>query len=102
MDKIKSNINLIIFVLLIILLWKILKNNFILIGAIAYLLWESQKAGSLSFLFPNNQKTNENFDQTGTKFLDIGEPKYDLLGNRVFFHPPDYDIPRSTYSCCKR
>ena len=46
--------------------------------------------------------TNENFDQTGTIFPDIGEPKYDLLGNRVFFHPPDYDIPRSTYSCCKR
>jgi len=85
-DKIKSNRNLVIFILATILLWKILKNNFILILALGYLIWMSQKY--------------ENFDETGTVFADIGEPKYDLKGNRLYFHPLEYDIPKPRLSCC--
>jgi len=89
-DKMKSNRNMIIIILAAILLWKILKNNVILILALGYLVWMNQQ-----------EENTENFDETGTIFADIGEPKYDLKGDRLYYHPVEYDIPRGVPSCCQ-
>ncbi len=89
----------IIFLLGIILLWRVLKNNLILLLAIAYLVW-SEKTKKECPACPT-QEVNEAFDQTGRIFAAVGEDKYDLKGERLYFHPVEYDVPRPRYSCCR-
>lgn len=104
-----SNETLII-ILGIVLLWRILKNNIILLFAICYLLWSENKFTNimnyitldpLHTVFGYNDLA-ENFDETGTIVSDVNEDKYDLRGELIDYHPPEYDVPRHMYSCCRR
>lgn len=97
--KLTTKRQLILFALITILLWRILKNNVILLVLIAYLVWTSREIDECENCV--QEETLEAFDKTGTVFADIGEPKYDLMGERVYFRPPEYDIPSNNYSCCR-
>jgi hypothetical protein len=76
----KTNKQIIIVILILFLMWRILKNNVILLLAIAYL------------LYVNAEGEGFNFSKDGTSFVDVGENKYDLAGRRVWFTPPDSNV----------
>ena len=107
MDKIKSHINDIItnkngkgesllFILVLILFWRILKNNIILIIAIVYLLYVLNRD-----YIVNSNKINESFDRTGSEFIQRGNDRHDLRGVELNTRPIEYWIPERKYSCCK-
>ncbi len=93
MDKINSKMQLIIFVLIIILIWRILRNNLVLVIAILYLLWID--GNQISY---NIEPENEGFDYSTREFVRRGEDRHDLRGALINTRPIEYWIPRYRYS----
>ena len=94
-NKNKFNTRLILIVLIIILLWRVINQNILLVIGISFIVWSIYNKE----LKKNNADKKESFDQGGTEFLPLGEPRYDLKGDRVESYPVDWPEP-PTYNCC--
>ena len=89
-------------VLILILMWRILKQNFILLVIIAYLLFKAYQESKRTYVVQEQNQTvqsSENFDADGLEFLPVGEQRYDLRGIPLF-NRPLYDCWNTEYGDC--
>lgn len=94
MDLLKlASSNWVIIILIILLVWRILRQNWILILILGFLLWKNM------YDREHQQEVGEEFDADMREFVALGERRYDLRGApmNVFPHP---DCRYTRYGDC--
>lgn len=77
-------------ILIIILIWRILKNNIILIAGILYLwyIYHGQ--------FSSRYNEIEKFNYLTNEFVPLGHPRFDLMGVKLRTRPIDWSFWKRT------
>jgi hypothetical protein len=113
LDKEIPNTTIII-VLGLLLAWRIIKDNILLVVALSYLVYSEYGIHNESSNEPSYELSNELSNEPFIDYSDyddlhrhnnmnthFGGLKYDLKGRVINWRPIDYDLTKRRCSCCK-
>lgn len=84
-----KKVTITVILLIVWLFWRIIKDNVLLIVLIGALLWILYSHKGV--LMTEEKEGDEGFDWSGNRFVDVGEPRFDLKGDLLRTRPINED-----------